>query len=500
MRKTQIQEISTKTASLAASATNLLTYFNGSAESGGIVFDVTRQFPGTDVSYSDCLSRLTIIAEIAEKFEKSKNINLVPLPRISLLLKAIDQTQQHLNSLSSQFRQAVEQGGGAQGFNYDNFHLQTVNGRNYDFRTAFKNFSDSIENLLEAFFGVLVILRPSQATYSFQAAANALTRLVEDFSEQLQNLREENAELEEAVLGAKASEEKAKSAAEEAARQSDEAAKERKTLAEYTADATEKKASIDSIYSAAKTLESEISEYQEKFDAFDRQLSHRNEDFEKGKEKQEELFSRFENQEQEIRRLIEQSEQMLKGATVAGLASSFSDAHRKLGVQLFWARLSFYFGILFLFVSAIPLMAYVFLPVAAPFLQDNFPEVSNAVAALGASEPVTGWQYVGQVLARFVILVPAAWFVSFAAVRHSALFKLREHYGYKYSMAMAVDGFRKQAEGYENEIAALVLEQLAFNPADKILPSKEIKEGKAPHPILDLLVGILRDRTKKDSP
>ncbi len=58
-------------------------------------------------------------------------------------------------------------------------------------------------------------------------------------------------------------------------------------------------------------------------------------------------------------------------------------------------------------------------------------------------------------------------------------------------MAVAVEGFKQQAPQYEQEIAALVLEQLAFNPADKLLPSKDIREGKAPG-----IAGYLLDRIR----
>lgn len=144
-------------------------------------------------------------------------------------------------------------------------------------------------------------------------------------------------------------------------------------------------------------------------------------------------------------------------------------------------------------------MLYVFLPILTPFLQIRFPEFASVAPALDTQGEMSGWQYLGQVLARFIILLPAAWLVSFAAIRHSSLFRLREHYAYKYSMAVSVEGFRKQATGYESEIAALVLEQLAFNPADKLTPSKDIPEGKVPHPLLNILVEKFRNGLNKEN-
>lgn len=500
MRKTKIEEISRSAADLAASATDLLNYFTSSSETSEIFFDVKKVIQGTDISFSDCMSRLTLISEMSEKFDKSSHFILVPLPRITQLKQSIDETQQRLDAVSSQFRQLIQGGGGFQSFNYDNFIITTKNGATHNLASIFKNFVDATESLLEYFFQVLIILRPSKATYSFQAAAKALSLVIERSSDEIQDIHAENIKLKKLSSNMEKLEASAKSSSEEMTRLKDESAKDRKTITEYLSEATEKKTNIETINSTASTLEHEVTEYQESFEAFDRQLKNRNTEFEEGKVKQEGLFSKFDEQKQSVADLITKSESMLKGATVAGLASSFSEAHRKLGWQLFWARISFYFGILFLFVSAIPLMVYVFLPVIAPFVQDSFPELANIPSTYSMFDEVTGWQYLGQVLARFIILLPAAWFVSFSAIRHSSLFRLREHYAYKYSMAVSVEGFRKQAVGYENEIAALVLEQLAFNPADKLVHSREVKEGKVPHPMLDLFLKKFRSGLDRENP
>src|SRR5690606_5370776 len=190
---------------------------------------------------------------------------------------------------------------------------------------------------------------------------------------------------------------------------------------------------------------------------------------------------------------------MLSSATVAGLASNFSTMMGKLTSELKWARIAFYIGIAFLTLSALPLLAFVIMPLAAPILQSMFPDLTFAASDFVPDPVNNGWQYLGQVLARIAVLLPAAWFVSFAAIRHSSLFRLREHYAYKYSMAVAVEGFKQQSPRYEQEIAALVLEQLAFNPADKLIPSKDIREGKAPG-IAGYLLDRIRARVESASP
>jgi hypothetical protein len=121
------------------------------------------------------------------------------------------------------------------------------------------------------------------------------------------------------------------------------------------------------------------------------------------------------------------------------------------------AHKTFNWAIGFLFVSALPLIIFIFAPIIGPMFSENETFIQS-LSSVGDER--NGWQYLGQVVARFIILLPAIWFVTFATARYNSLFKLREHYAYKYSMAFAVDGFKKQAPGHEDMIAALVFEQL----------------------------------------
>jgi hypothetical protein len=505
MRQQHLEQIVSGLAEATSTAVRLVQYFNEPGENGSQHFDPSKPIYGTEISFADCTSRLVSISDISKKLKVSEDILMLPTQRVMQLKQKVKDTEGALENLAKQFRHAVEHSGGSASFNYDNFHLATKNGQNHDFRAHFKNVVNQTEELLEAFFQVLFILRPTKGSFSFQAAANSLSTVISKSGEQLQEIRSSHQELKKLVEDcaklselAKQHEVSAKSAAEETGRTQDEAGKDRRTIGEYLSQATEKKTSIESVYSDVNALQNRVTEYKDKFDAFDRQLKDREKNFELGQEQQAKLFKNFAEQEESVDRLIEKSESMLKGATVAGLASSFSDAHRDLGDQLFWARISFYAGIAFLFISSLPLMFYVFLPALAPLLQNQFPEISSAALAVDTQGEISGWQYLGQVLARFIILLPAAWLVSFSAIRHSSLFRLREHYAYKYSMAVSVEGFRKQAEGYESEVAALVLEQLAFNPADKLTPSREVPEGKIPRPMFDSFLHRLRTRTGKE--
>lgn len=265
MRKELISKIALAASDLSSSVKELLVYFNTSTEDGEIRFDVRKAIHGTELSFADCVSRILAIDEVVQKFDKSTNHLMVPQQRLTELKQVLDQTQQHLDALFSQFRQVVQNGGGQLVFNYENFHLQVRNGQQHDLRAQFKNFYDSTEALLEVYFRVLLILRPTKTTYSFQAAANSLSALIQSASSELQELHKANAALRQSTSEVEAIKAEAKASADESGRLKEESAKERKTIGEYLSDATDKKSSIDSVHSSASSLKDAVSEYKEKF-------------------------------------------------------------------------------------------------------------------------------------------------------------------------------------------------------------------------------------------
>lgn len=493
MRNKKIEQLKVNMSDLMSSSELLIDYFNDEAD--GILFDMKKTIPSTDLSLSDIITRISVVSESIDSFEKSTNLIMVPSSRLDQLMQASQEVQARLDELLSRSQQVVKSAGGFSSFNYENFHMQTANGQNHDLRGLFRSLVGSTDSLLEAFYGVLAIIKPSKPTYKFYRISGALSGLVENISNDLQELSNKLANLKNISQRAESELAKSEEAAKEALRNKEEIIQDRTTVKEYHAEVTESKASIEDIYTKARSLEKEVKGYAEKYEEFDRNLDERNKQFDEGSKRQEKLLEALDRHNEDILDTVKRSKEMLKGATVAGLASSFLEAQRKLERQLIWARMSFYAGIIFLFISAVPLMVYVFMPIIVPILQYMYPDLVDFSSLYLAQEELTGWQYLGQVLARFIILLPAAWFVSFSAIRHSSLFRLREHYSYKYSMAVSVEGFKKQAEGYESEIAALVLEQLAFNPADKLVHSKDIKEGR--FPIMSLFIDRIRNQLNK---
>ena len=167
---------------------------------------------------------------------------------------------------------------------------------------------------------------------------------------------------------------------------------------------------------------------------------------------------------------------MLSGAIVAGLASAYGNMRNELSDELKLARRAFYASILFLVASAAPLAMYV-IPGVSAWLPANIESASTV------SDPV---ELLLQILGRTILLIPAAWLTKFTASRHAALFRLKEHYSYKYSVASSVEGFKKQAEPYKDDIAAATFFELTDNPAVRM--ESHGHEERHPNPAMEWLM------------
>lgn len=485
MREELLENIIDSMAELSASADEALQLLSGLESEDGSNYDTSVLIPETDSALVHLCARVQTISGLVSEFKKSTRLDITPLQSLQEMQGSIDQSKSSFEKLKAVINTAQENNGRISRIDSRSFIIHFVNGQSLNIASRAKSAFDSIESLLKSLYSILFILRPRSA-YSFQAAASSLEKVFENSEQALGKIKETGGKLDKRfqLLGKLL--ESSEESAREIERLQSEGAADRKTIAEYTSEITEQKARIQSAHDEAAALRSAVKQYESEFKEFQSSLEKRNETFEKGKSELEDLVSGFAKQKEDVERLISRSEQMLSSATVSGLASNFKGMTDNITIELRWARWAFYFSILILFLSATPLLAFVLFPVLAPFLAtyDWFDAVSAASVTTGAEN---GWQYFGQVLARIVVLLPGAWLVSFSGIRHSSLFRLREHYAYKYSMAVSVEGFQKQAPEYKQEIAASILEQLAFNPTDKLVPSRLIPDGKPPTMLAHLM-------------
>lgn len=211
---------------------------------------------------------------------------------------------------------------------------------------------------------------------------------------------------------------------------------------------------ISDITDTAAELKKKVDVYQDRFDKFQANIDAHEASLQKGQNEQKSLLEKIGDIEELIETQSKQASDMLANATVAGLASSFGSTRDDLNRELTWARRVFYFSIFVLVLLSVPMLLYI------------MPGIDTGGSAYKPNGNGLG-NVLTQILARASILLPGFLFVAFASRRHSSLFRLREHYVYKYNMAVSVEGFKQQAPEIAGAIAGTTFyELLTRNPAD----------------------------------
>lgn len=227
---------------------------------------------------------------------------------------------------------------------------------------------------------------------------------------------------------------------------------------------------IKTIGASADTLEKQIVGYIASFDAFQKQLDGRNQEFQQFQADNETAQTENSKRGDEIGRLTELADSMISGATTAGLAKSLEDARARYETRMNNARVGFYVAVVVLIASALPLAAHLL-----PGL------VGSWIPGLDAK--AEGSPYA--VLGKIVLLLPATWLAAFFTKSYADFFHLEREYAHKAALAMSVDGFKRQAEKYQEEITAEVFMEIRNNPA------KGNPATPASHPLYDVLAKVV---------
>ena len=252
---------------------------------------------------------------------------------------------------------------------------------------------------------------------------------------------------------------------------------------------------VSRISNEADSLKSQVDAYETQFQEFQQSLNDRNTAFKKWSKDVEALYVGLNWNKEQIGNVIKRAEEMLKGATNAGLASTFNATLAELDGKLKWAQGIFYFSIFLLLVSALPLALYVALAMGS--FEPQTDAASGAVKGIWSNLALAfngKGLSLSTTVALFLLMLPAVWLTKFSAARHHQLFQLKEHYQYKYSLAMAVDGFKKQAPDHADAIAAETFYRLLFNPADRLEGKNASDEH--PSPLMNWLMDKLGFNSK----
>lgn len=378
-----------------------------------------------------------------------------------------NQAQTLLNQFSPHLRDGVVIKDANSNFSCQVFH-EGNNTANFDVSSNFSSINTHVNQLLIQVGQILPICK-ADAIGDLAARSHALAEVVRE----TESLRNETRKL------VKAAEQSATGAAEKGKgtldifSQSEAVYSKLQALQQQTekesASVTALVAQIKTTGANADTLEKQISSYQSKFDAFQSQLDNKLKmfaDFETFTKQAEKA-----NQErgEEIDRLTAKADTMIRGATTAGLSKSLEDTRELYGKRMFWARIGFFVSITFLTLSAFPLAAHL-LP---GLFGDWVPSVSEQAQN-------SNYGIVGKVF----LLLPATWLTIFFTKSYAEFFHLEREYAHKAALAKSIEGFKREAPKYQEEITSSVFGEILNNPS----------KGKSPEPANHPLYEVLTKR------
>ena len=475
-----LESIRTVAAKMAGDYDAIMAKFLSLKTEDGICFDLSEVIPEISRPLFDLQKRMAGLFGLLKGLPARADTLVVPDVFFNQLLTQLDAVRSTLDEIDQTIAQ-IETNGGVAAIEKDALvvvHRVGDQLRN-DFGQFFRQLWAHSESLLVNYYQFIQAAKgKSVADFSGLAAGfDARMKELQDGAKAVRKLGGEVVDTKEKIDTIAAQLEGHEN---EAARIKEEAANDRKSISEYLGEVTQKQAEITSVHTDAASLKGQVASYQGQFDAFQKQLDEREETIRKGQAELETLFGVIKQrekdlmqQEQDLEDLKAKGETMLAVTTNAGLAGAFSKRVEELDKELAAARWHFMWAIVFLAFSVLPAMLHVFPGLSALL---GFGEAVPA-------QPSTG-QFVAGVFARSVFMLPAAWLTVFTGGRHARLFRLREQYAHKFSIAASVDGFKKQAQSYEDAIAADTYMRLAaINPAERMEPGHAAHDDGSQHPL-----------------
>lgn len=225
----------------------------------------------------------------------------------------------------------------------------------------------------------------------------------------------------------------------------------------------------------AVNLEALVGAYEARFKAFQDELDQRNASFLRFEEQTKQAKEMSVSREADIARLTQQADAMISGSTTAGLAKSLEDTRRRYEERMNKARQGFVGSVILLAITAVPLAAHL---------------LPGLFGGLFPATDVAHNTWYG-VLGKVLLMVPATWLTGFFTKSFADSFHLEREYAHKAALAMSVDGFKRQAPKYEEEITAEVFLEIRNNPA------KDSKVEPAAHPLYDVLSKVVDKALKR---
>jgi hypothetical protein len=244
-------------------------------------------------------------------------------------------------------------------------------------------------------------------------------------------------------------------------------------------EAAAKLATIRETATKAASLDTQVRGYESSFDAFQKSLDDRVEQHGEFEKAMTAALAANAGREAKIDDLIAQSDSMIKGSTTAGLGVSLEETRKLYQERMVSTRRYFIASIVLLGASAIPLVAHI--------LPGLFSSWLTAASTTGAGTAVSDTNAFLSLLGKVCLMFPATWLTQFFSKSYSEFFHLEREYAHKAALARSVEGFKRQAPKYQEEITAAVFAEIRENP------SKQSAPEAAEHPLMGLLGKKLLD-------
>lgn len=417
---------------------------------------------------------------------------LLFLPKVDLVSKHLIAGKASVDALLTEFRahpnatfrESGENLETVQGF-FEGTHVTTVNAGQH---------LDSLSVSMTALLDVL----PSGVRYGkakgvgiFLGYAEKLQELLassESLRDQIKSLKEAAAQLKDSAQSAADSSQDNQSKAKDALTRVTEA------QTAITAAQGESEAKLNFIKDTAKdaaTLEAQVTAYAATFDAFQKSLDAKIEAQTNFEQNMSAALLKNKDRESEIDRLMTKADAMIKGATTAGLGASLEETRSIYESRMWVSAFFFAVSVFLLAASAIPLVAHILPGLFAGWLPANGSLAGSIALTKGvASAAVTnavqaspnGWDALISLLGKVFLMFPATWLTQFFSKSYSEFFHLEREYAHKAALARSVEGFKKQAPDFEQEITTAVFFEVQSNPSKREAPDA------AEHPILGPLM------------
>lgn len=423
---------------------------------GKASLDLSAATSTAELTAETLFSRIGALTSGSESISKSDlaKLALAPTSRVQGLLTSLSTLNQNL----ADFTALLDGVGDAPSYDNSTGVLSGPN-NNANIRAHLDILQTATDKALEPYLLLAAAARP-KGIGTFAAASNTLASKATEATQLLETLRSEADALRKKAEQLDAQAATVTKTQGEAQRLTAEIEKAKKTAEENEQKILASSASAEEARSKAASVDAQVQAYHDKFIAFEQALEGREQAVKSGQAGLSALEESLKKKDEEADTIIAKAKKMLGGATIAGLSETYHNKVVSIDKQLFWSRVGFYASMIFLFLSVL----------VALNLTNFWGLITGAIPPIpepqaGVSATTIAVRTFASLGSRALVVLPSLLLAGFAAHRHSALFRLREEYSHKETMAVSVQGFKEQAPEYQEPIAAAVFQELLTNPA-----------------------------------